>query len=71
MTDCPCTFDTTWCEVLTAFSGSPVDSGTDTYFLGQIELKGFGTMGVRDYKGNPKPTTFPIWQAALATPVAP
>jgi hypothetical protein len=71
MTNCPCTFDTTWCEVLQAFSGNPVDSGTDTYFFGQLELKAFGAMGLRDYMGNPKPTTFPIWQSALALPIAP
>jgi hypothetical protein len=71
MTDCPCTFDTTWCTVLTAFSGSPVDGGFDSYYYGQIELKAFGSMGLRDYTGNPKPTTFPVWTAALQTPVAP
>ncbi len=71
MTNCPCTFDTTWCAVLSAFSGQPVDGGFDTYFFGQVLLKAFGTMGVRDYQGNPKPMTFPIWQAALATPHSP
>src|SRR4029077_3405439 len=69
MTNCPCNFDATWCSALTAFSGSPVDGGFDSYFFGQVELKVFGTMGIRDYAGNPKPTTFPVWQAALGVPV--
>ena len=71
MTDCPCTFDATWCSALTAFSGSPVDGGVDSYYYGQIALKAFGAMGLRDYAGNPKPTTFPVWKAALAMPHAP
>jgi hypothetical protein len=71
MTNCPCNFDPTWCAVLGAFSGTPVDGGFDSYFYGQLELKAFGTMGIRDYAGNPKPTTFPVWQAAQAIPVAP
>jgi len=71
MTNCPCNFDPTWCTVLGAFSGSPVDGGYDSCFFGQIELKAFGTMGIRDYAGNPKPTTFPVWQSARAVPVAP
>jgi hypothetical protein len=71
MTNCPCTFDTTWCEVLSAFSGQPVDGGTDTFFLGQVDLKAFGTMGLRDYSGKPKPTTFPLWEAAFGMPTSP
>jgi len=71
MTDCPCTFDPTWCAVLAAFSGAPVDAGFDSYYYGQITLKAFGTMGLRDYTGNPKPATFPVWQAALQTPLTP
>jgi hypothetical protein len=68
MTNCPCTFDTTWCQVLGLFSGPPVDAGLDTYFENQVELKVFGAMGLRDYSGNPKPTTYPLWASALAEP---
>jgi hypothetical protein len=71
MTDCPCTFDPTWCTLVTAFAGTPVDGGFDSYYYGQIELKGFGAMGLRDYAGNPKPTTLPVWTEALQTPLAP
>lgn len=71
MTNCPCNFDATWCSVLGAFSGPPVDGGFDSYFFGQVELKAFGAMGLRDYTGTPKPTTYPLWQSARAIPVAP
>ncbi|HEX8790995.1 MAG TPA: hypothetical protein VF765_08575 [Polyangiaceae bacterium] len=71
MTDCPCTFDTTWCTVLGEISGSPVDGGYDSYFFGQLEVKAFGTMGLRDYAGNPKAMTFAAWQSARALPIAP
>src|SRR5262249_21955059 len=57
-TECPCHFDATWCGVLSAFSGPPADAGIDTFFYGQIAIKAFATMGLRDYAGHPKPATF-------------
>lgn len=59
MTNCPCTFDATWCEVEAAFRGSNVA----TEDVNELGLKVFGTMGLRDYSGNPK-SFYSIWQAA-------
>lgn len=72
MTDCPCTFDTTWCAVLDQFRGPPsaVDAG-DPQFLGEVLSKAFGTMGLRAYDGTEKPTVYARWQAALGRPIAP
>jgi hypothetical protein len=69
MTSCACTFNVDWCGALRAFSGPPADGGApdgsiDTYAEGELVLKAFGAMGLRDYAGDPKPTTFPIWSAA-------
>jgi hypothetical protein len=61
MTACPCTFDATWCAVLDAFRGSD----PDTQVQGELALKVFGTMGLRDYSGSPKPL-YAQWQAARA-----
>jgi len=71
MTDCPCTFDATWCTVLGQFRGPPGDSGVDTQLFGEILLKAFGTMGIRGYDGAPKPILYPLWQKARALPLAP
>lgn len=71
MTNCPCTFDTTWCTVLDIFRG-PVSQGpTDTQLFGELLLKAFGTMGLRNYDGTPKAGHLALWSAALARPVAP
>jgi hypothetical protein len=70
MADCPCTFDPTWCSVLDAFRGPPTDGGTDTQFSGELELKAFGTMGLRTYDGTPKSTVYARWQQALAPAIA-
>lgn len=70
MTDCPCTFDTTWCSVLQAFRGP--DAGPDageTAFFGEIVAKAFGTMGLRSYDGTQKPSVYARWQSALARPL--
>jgi hypothetical protein len=71
MTDCPCAFDGTWCTVLDIFRGPPGPPGVDTQFFGEIILKAFGTMGLRDYDGAPKPELFAPWSAALAKRYAP
>ncbi|HEX4455995.1 MAG TPA: hypothetical protein VH143_34275 [Kofleriaceae bacterium] len=59
MTSCPCTFDANWCAVDALFRGSDVA----TEDAGELALKAFGTMGLRDYAGNPK-SFYSIWQAA-------
>jgi hypothetical protein len=71
MTDCPCTFDPTWCAVLGEFRGpdAGADAGT-TAFIGEVLSKAFGTMGLRNYDGTEKPTVYGRWQAALARPLA-
>ena len=69
MTDCPCAFDATWCTVLDIFRGPPGPPGVDTQFFGEILLKAFGTMGLRDYAGVSKPELFAPWSAALAKPL--
>lgn len=70
MTDCPCTFDPTWCGVLDQFRGP--DAGPDggvQQFYGEILAKAFGTMGLRAYDGTQKPTVYARWQAALSRPL--
>jgi hypothetical protein len=59
MTNCPCTFDATWCAVEAAFRGS----NAATEDVNELGLKVFGTMGLRDYSGNPK-SLYSIWQNA-------
>ncbi len=53
MTACPCTFDQVWCEVLDIARGPATDGGGEPQFYGEVELKAFGTMGLRDYLWNP------------------
>ena len=67
MTDCPCTFDEQWCNIVTAFRSTGSDDASR--FLGEAMLKMFGTMGVRGYEGTPKPLVFPFWQSVLARPL--
>lgn len=64
MTDCPCTFDDTWCTVLQAFRQAAGNATPDAVFYGEVLAKAFGTMGVRLYDGTPKPQVFSIWDAA-------
>jgi len=54
MTNCPCSFDPNWCNVVAVFRAA---GGGDSQaaFVGELGLKAFGTMGLRDYAGNPKP----------------
>jgi hypothetical protein len=60
MTDCPCTFDATWCGVLDAFRGT---GDPQSQVQGEIVLKAFGTMGLRAYDGTQK-SFYATWQAA-------
>jgi hypothetical protein len=71
MTDCPCTFDPTWCAVLAFARGPPTDGGTDTQFFGELLFKAFGTMGLRAYDGTLKPLVYARWQEARALGVSP
>jgi hypothetical protein len=54
MTNCPCSFGATWCSVVDVFRAA---GGADPQaaFLGELGLKAFGSMGLRDYDGNAKP----------------
>lgn len=71
MTECPCRSSAQWCEVLKVFRGpAPADGGADTQLLGELTLKAFGTMGLRDYDGAPKPAMLGPWTAARALPWA-
>jgi hypothetical protein len=57
MTDCPCTFDASWCAVEQIFRGS----NAATEDVGELTFKAFGTMGLRDYTGNPK-SFYAVWR---------
>jgi hypothetical protein len=59
MTNCPCTFDASWCAVDALFRGS----NAATEDAGELGLKAFGTMGLRDYAGNAK-AVLATWEAA-------
>ena len=67
MTNCPCTFDAQWCQLVTAFRST---GGTDpmAQFLGEMTLKIFGTLGLRSYDGTPHAATLARWQQAKALP---
>ena len=69
MTDCPCSFDATWCAIVNAFRQT---GGTDPMqqFYGEMLLKIWGTMGVRTYDGNPRAAINARWQQARALPIA-
>ncbi|HEX7663861.1 MAG TPA: hypothetical protein VF407_05100, partial [Polyangiaceae bacterium] len=68
MTDCPCTFDNTWCAVLNQFRGPDpgADASVDTQFFGEVLAKAFGNMGLRNYDGTQKPNVYARWQSALS-----
>ena len=69
MAECPCDFDANWCAIVDIFRG-PASAGPDAQFFGELTLKAFGAMGIRDYAGNPKGVLFERWrQAQLRTPV--
>lgn len=69
MTDCPCTFDRDWCFVVELFRATGGSDPTLQY-IGEVFLKAFGTMGLRDYDGNSKPGFFSRWSEVRALPVA-
>jgi hypothetical protein len=71
MTDCPCTFDATWCSVLDVFRGAASDAGPDTQVQGELALKAFGTMGLRGYDGTLKAEVYSRWMAARSMTLAP
>jgi hypothetical protein len=67
MTNCPCDYDATWCGVVDQFrsaAGAPLTPGAD--LIGEVLLKAFGTMGLRDYDGKLKPKLAAPWKAARA-----
>jgi hypothetical protein len=71
LTEIPLDYDPTWCQVVDLFrsaAGGPLVPGSD--YLGEIVLKAFGTMGLRNYAGQPKPALAAAWNEARAQPVA-
>lgn len=71
MTNCPCDYDPTWCQVVDVFrnaGGDPLVPAS-AYF-GEILLKAFGTMGIRDYDGHAKPALADLWAEARSRPLA-
>jgi hypothetical protein len=68
MTNCPCTFDGSWCSVIDVFRGPPQAGPTDTQLFGEILLKAFGTMGLREYDGTPKQALMTLWSSARSVP---
>ncbi len=72
MTNCPCSFDMTWCTLLSEFGTLLVDGGGATaQEQGELYLEAFGAMGIRNYDGTPKPALMTEWQAARASPWQP
>ncbi len=68
MTDCPCSLSSEWCSVVDTFR---MAAGADpqSAYVGEILLKAFGTMGLRDYDGVPKPELMSRWSAARVLPL--
>jgi hypothetical protein len=64
MTQCPCSFDATWCAVLDVFRGQPVVGQPESQFYGEVLLKAFGSMGLRDYTGTPRKAHLTRWNAS-------
>jgi hypothetical protein len=67
MSECPCDFDPNWCAIVDIFRG-PASAGPDAQFFGELTLKAFGTMGIRDYAGAPKGAVFERWREAQGRP---
>jgi hypothetical protein len=69
MTSCECRIDPAWCALVTAFR---TRAGTDPFAqaAGELQLKAFGTMGIRRHDGRPKGVVFERWEQALAQPIA-
>lgn len=64
MTNCPCTFETTWCTVLDVFRGPQTAGVPESRFFNEVLLKAFGTMGLRRYDGTPRAGHLDAWSAA-------
>jgi hypothetical protein len=64
-----CSYDSTWQPVVDVFRST---GGSDplAQFLGELTLKVFGTMGIRDDHGTPKGAAFRRWKKAQARPAA-
>lgn len=65
MTRCPCDYEPTWCQVVDIFrsaGGGPLMPAGQ--FVGEVLMKAFGTMGLRDYDGASKSALAPLWNAA-------
>jgi hypothetical protein len=72
MTNCPCDYGPTWCEVVDVFRSAGGGPRTpDAEYFGEILLKAFGTMGLRDYDGQLKRSLAIPWEAARMRPIAP
>jgi hypothetical protein len=67
MTDCPCEFDAGWCELIALFRSIGGKDPT-AQFYGEMLLKIFGTMGIRDYTGAPRQPIYDRWTAARELP---
>jgi hypothetical protein len=67
MTDCPCTFDAGWCQLVSAFRSG---GGSDpmAQFYDEMTLKIFGTLGLRSYDGTPHAATMARWNRGRAQP---
>jgi len=63
MTDCPCSYDATFCSVLDIFRGPEQPSAPDVPYISEVLLKAFGSMGLRTYDGTPKAALLPLWTA--------
>jgi hypothetical protein len=61
-----CTYDATWQPVVDVFRGGGDDVSR---FFGELGLKIFGTMGIRESDGTPKGAPFQRWKAAQARPL--
>ena len=63
-----CTYDSTWQPVVDVFRALG-GSDPNAQFLGEIQLKFFGTMGIRNFDGTPKGAPYRTWKAAQARPL--
>lgn len=65
-TSCPCHSEADWCSVVTAWR--TLGPTEDQKFLMELLLKVWGTMGVRDYDGKPRGSSWQLWSEALGLP---
>lgn len=69
MTDCPCTFSTPWCDLVSFVRGQGATPLAQRD--AEVGFKVFGTMGIREHDGTPRQPIFDRWTAARALPVSP